>query len=101
VVGGQLLEGGVHITKQASVLIEEFLCDGLDAEGVFELRQRGEILGVLEQIQEPSLRGVATLALADDVGEPEGRREARLDINFARFGLDRRTRWGWPERTQV
>ena len=54
------------------------------------LRQRGVVLGVLEQVEKSGLRGVATLAFADDVGETAGGREARLDADLAGLGLRRR-----------
>ena len=68
-------------------MVEEFLGDGFDAEGVFELRERGIILGILQQIEKARLRRVATFALADDVGKAAGRRQVRFDGDFAGFSL--------------
>ena len=48
----------------------------------------GVILGILKQIEKSALRGVATLALADDVGKSPGRRQARLDANLAGLFFD-------------
>ena len=79
-----------EVEEQRLVLLEKLLGDGLDAEGVFDLRQRGMILGVLEQVEKPALRGVATLAFADDVGTAAGRRELGLHANLAVFASRRR-----------
>ena len=88
VLGGELPERRLDVTEQRGVLVEEFPGNGLDAEGFLDLGQLGVILGVLEQPEKAGLRGVATLALADDVGEAAGRRQPRLDTDLAGLGFD-------------
>src|SRR5262249_8644874 len=49
VFGSEPLECRLNVAKQCSVLFEEFLGDGLDAEGVFELCKGREIVRILKQ----------------------------------------------------
>ena len=83
VFGREFLQRRFNLAEQLGVLVEELLGDGFDAEGVFELRQRRVVLGVLKQVEKAGLRGVATLAFADDVGEAAGGCELRLHANLA------------------
>lgn len=68
----QLFQRGVNVLKELPILSEEFLRDGLNAEGIFDTRERRVMFRVLEQIEKAGLRSVAALAFADDVGKPAG-----------------------------
>ena len=69
-------------------MVKELLGDGLDVEGFFDVAQAWVVLGVLEQAEKAGLRRVAAFALADDVGETPGGREASFNANFAGVVLD-------------
>ncbi len=88
VFGREFFQRLVNLSEQLGVFVEELPSDGLDAEGVFDLRERRIVLRVLQQAEKAGLRGVATLALAHDVGEAASGRQARLDADATGLGLD-------------
>lgn len=90
VLGRDFSEFLLNLLEQLAVPGEKHLGDRFDAEGLFDLRERGVVLRVLKQAEKPGLCRMATLAFADDVGEAAGGREARFDADFARFLLDSR-----------
>ena len=83
----EVVEFVFEVVEERIVLPEELLGDGFDAEGVFDLRQRGTILGFLEQVEKARLRGVAAFALADDVGTAAGGRETFFDGDLSSLGV--------------
>ena len=78
----------MDLAEQLGVLGEEFLGDGLDAEGLLDFAPARGRLGVLEQVEKAGLRGVAAFAFADDVGETTGGREPGLHADLAGFLFD-------------
>ena len=72
-----------EIEKEFLVLLEKFLGDGLDAKSIFNLRECRKIFRVLEQVEKPALRSMATFIFANDVGTAAGGRELGLNANFA------------------
>ena len=79
----QLFQSRMNVAEQLGVLVEEFLGDGLDAEGFFDLRQRRVCAVIAKQVEETGLRRVAAFALADDIGEAPRRGETRLYTDLA------------------
>ena len=80
----------MNVAEEFGVLFKEFLGDGLNAEGFFNLRQRRVCAVIGKQVEEARLRGVAAFAFADDIGEAPRRGETRLYANLAAVGLDSR-----------
>jgi hypothetical protein len=88
VLFGEVVEFVFEVEEQRLVLFEEFLGDGLHAEGVLDLRQRWMILCVLEQIEKTTLRRVAAFAFADNVGTAARRGKLGLHTHLAVVLLD-------------
>ncbi len=88
VLDDQFFQRLVDLPEQLCVFFEEFFGDGLDAERLFDVRQRRVSLSILKQIEKSGLRGVATFAFADDVGKTPRRSEARFHTNFAGVFFD-------------
>src|SRR5205823_2972170 len=47
---GKLVQGFLNFCEQVRILPKEFLRNGLDAEGLFDLRERRDLVGILKQV---------------------------------------------------
>jgi len=73
----------MNFFEELGVSGKELLGDRFDAEGFFDVGQHGIVIRVLQEGEKAGLSGVAAFALANQIREPAGGRELRVDANFA------------------